>query len=165
MLEAGGFTDGWELFMYRNPFWLAPRQVLAHELTHIILFRFLEGPIPLFLNEGFADYVSFRAISTQFEGNEYNVRLVELVPPDQYIPLQELAGMTYYPQTRDGVINYYRESELLVRYLVTTYGNEKFYSFLHGMSTGETFKKMIQKTYELDLRDFEEKFKAFAIVK
>ena len=54
---AEAFTNGFELFLYREPFFLEPQRVLAHEITHLVLFRFVQGTVPLFLNEGFAEFM------------------------------------------------------------------------------------------------------------
>ncbi len=162
-LEGQAFTTGWELFIYRAPFWLAPKKTLAHEITHIILFRFLKGPIPLFLNEGFAEFVSYRAIAAGFGGDEYNVRVLQLIEPGKYIPLDELAKMRSYPA--EAVETFYQESELLVRFLILNDGSRNFYALLHDVSKGNDFEEEIKKIYDLDLSALEEKFKDFAIKK
>ncbi len=161
-LEGDAFTTGWELFIYRAPFWLSPKKTLAHEITHIIVFRFLEGPIPLFLNEGFAEFVSYRAIATGFGGNEYNVRVLQLIEPEKVIPLGDLAKMKTYPAA---VETFYQESELLVRFLILTYNSRNFYTLLHEVSKGRDFTGEIKKIYDLDLSALEEKFKDFAVKK
>lgn len=94
---AEAFTTGWELFIFRNPFWLAPQKTLAHELTHLIVFRFLDGPIPLFLNEGISEYISFKAIAQKANGDEYNVRVFKKIPAGLWIDCSSLASMTEYP--------------------------------------------------------------------
>lgn len=162
-LEGQAFTTGWELFIYRAPFWLAPKKTLAHEITHIILFRFLEGPIPLFLNEGFAEFVSTRALATGFGGNEYAVRVLQLIEPGKYIPLDELTKMKSYPA--EAVETFYQESELLVRFLILHYGSRNFYTLLHAVSKGRDFEGEVKRIYDLDLSALEEKFKEFAIKK
>ncbi len=162
-LEGEAFTTGWELFIYRAPFWLAPKKTLAHEITHVIVFRFLEGPIPLFLNEGFAEFVSYRAIATGFGGNEYNVRVLQLIEPEKYIPLRSLAEMRTYPAGM--VETFYQESELLVRFFILNYNSQNFYTLLHHVSKGSGFAEEIKKIYDLDLSALEEKFKNFAIKK
>ena len=162
-IEGEAFTNGWELFIYRDPFWLAPKKTLAHEITHLIVFRFLEGPIPLCLNEGFAEFVSYRAISAQFGGNEYQVRTLQLLKADQYLPLGTLMSMKSYPEGKVEI--FYQESELLVRFLILNYGNKNFYSFLHSVSRGESIEKMIQKIYGMDVAALEEKFREYAIAK
>jgi len=159
--EAGGFTNGWELFMFRESFWLAPEKVLAHELTHIILFRFLEGPIDLSLNEGFAEFVSFRQLAVQFDGDEYRLHVVAHIAKEQFIPLETLLTMRDTPA--DKVEIFYQESELLVRFMVLNFNKKSFYGFLREISRGEDFKRALRDVYNLEFEDLNEKFEVFAV--
>ncbi len=159
--EAGGFTNGQELFMYRPSYWLSPQQVLAHEMSHLILFRFLDAVPPLYLNEGFAEYVSLRTISTQFGGDEYLIHTVKLLPKDKYVPLNQFTQITAYPTAN--VDEFYRQSELLVRYLVMEHGNAKMFEFLKLTAKGTAFSKALQSVYGVDQKSFEAKFMAYAV--
>ncbi len=161
VLEGDAFTTGWELFIYRNPFWLAPKKTLAHEITHVIVFRFLDGPIPMFLNEGFAEFVSTRAVSTQFGGNEYDVRTLKLLEQSEYISLEELTTLRSYPEGR--IKTFYRESELLVRFLIVNFDKGNFYLLLRAVSKGKPFREALEEIYHLDLAGLEEPFKTYAI--
>lgn len=154
--SPNAYTNGRELFIYRTPFWLSPRQTLAHEITHIVLYRFLGGPIPLFLNEGFAEYVSYKMLATHFGGNEYAIRTVKKMTPETYIPLSELIEHKTYP--KDNVKDFYKESELLVRFLIEKKSGDVFYQFLDNISKGESFEDALETTYELTLNGLEEEF-------
>ena len=160
-LHPEAFTTGWELFLLRHPYWLAPMQVTAHEIVHVVLFRFLEGPIPLCLNEGFAEFASIRALAMQVGRSEFDLRTIKLIPVDQWISLEVLLESVDYPLGKAEI--FYRESELLVRYLILTYDSNKFYTLLQRVSRGETFKRCLEEIYGMDLAEFEEKFKAYAI--
>lgn len=160
-LQGDAYTSGWELFIRRDPYWLAPMKTLAHEITHVILFRFLDGPIPLFLNEGFAEFVGYRALAMQMGVSEFDIRVVKLLPPDQYLPLKELIKMTSYP--KDKIEIFYRESELLVRHLILDHDGRRFYDLLRKASRGQDFEDILKEIYGMDLENFEEKFKAFAV--
>lgn len=161
LLEAGGFTDGWELFLYRAPYWLSPRKILAHEMTHLILFRFLEGPLPLFLNEGFSEFVSYRALAVQFGGNEYDLRTPSRIPREKFIAPEKLEGMRTYPE--DALDVFYRESEWLVRFLTASFGRENFYSLLRGVSRGSSFGEALKTACGMDVETFRQKFEAYAV--
>ncbi len=158
--EFAAFTTGWELFIYRDPYWVTPRISLAHEITHIILFRFLDGPIPLFLNEGFAEFVSYRAIAMQIEGNEFDLRTIKLVEEKDFIPLGELIEMVSYPEGR--VRSFYRESELLTRFFILNNDSKKYYTLLRAISNGRPFDKAVGEIYSLDMKTLETKFKSYA---
>jgi hypothetical protein len=158
--SAEAFTNGWELYIYRNPFWLAPQKTLAHELTHVIVFRFLKGPIPLFLNEGVAEYISTRAVATRFEGDEYSVRLLGPIAEKDYIPLNQLIRLEVYPEA--GLELYYKESEHLVRYLVQLGGRGSFYEMLFEVSKGTPFNQAILTFYKTSLENLETQFRRFS---
>lgn len=163
LLEGSAFTTGYELFVYRDPNWLAPMKTIAHELTHVILFRFLKGPVPLFLNEGFAEYVSYKAIATQFDGNEYNVHTVKKMSEDQWIPLEVLITQTKYPDGKEKVAAFYRESELFVRYLLSLKTSAVFFDFLNKLDEGKDIRDALKELYNLDFDSLEEAFREYAL--
>lgn len=162
IVEGEAFTSGWELFIYRAPFWMNPMRTMAHEITHVVVFRFLDGPVPLFLNEGFADFVSFRALAMQMGTSEFDIHTVQLMDEKDYIPLKDLAAMTSYPGAFRA---FYQESELLTRYLILTYGNKNYYQLLREVSTSQSFEKVLARIYGMDLEALEQKFKDYAIAK
>ncbi len=164
-IEGDAFTNGQELFIYREPYYLAPKKALAHEMTHVILFRFLKGPIPLSLNEGFAEFMSYKAIAMQEGVGDLDIRVLQLLPPEQYIPLKDITAMTQYPKDQAKVMFFYQESELLARFLLLNWKGEKFYNFLQTLSKGEPFFEAIGEVYGFEKEKFEEDFKNFAIKK
>ncbi len=161
---AEGFTNGQDLFIYRDPFWMTPQIVLAHEITHLVLYRMLKGWPLLFLNEGFAEFMSIKAAAMKADGNEFNIRSIKLVSDEQYIPLKKLAAFKQYPSSEEEVKIFYRQSELLARYLLLNYDKSNFYGLLKETSQGQTFESSLKDIYDLDLNSLEDKFKAYALV-
>jgi hypothetical protein len=161
---AEAYTNGTELFIYREPFYLAPQRVLAHEITHIVMHRFLKGPLPLFLNEGFAEFMSYKAIAVQADGNEYNFRTIAMIPPENFIPLDELIATKKYPETQESQNFFYHESELLARYLLLNHDPKKFYSLLEKTTSGISFERALEEIYATDLETLSHKFQAYAIM-
>ncbi len=161
--KVDGFTNGWELFMYRQPDFVGPRESLAHEMTHIIVFRFTAGPLPLFLNEGFAEFVSSQAIKLQLEEGGWKQGLSKHLNPEEYIPLNEIAAMNSYPEGR--VAAFYGESGWFTKFLVSKYGKEKFYDLLKSVSHGEDFKRSLEKVCGSDLETVENDFKSYCMAK
>lgn len=160
---AEAFTNGQELFIYREPFWLKPQRVLAHEITHLILFRFVRNEVPLFLNEGFAEFMATKAIAMKADGNDFNVRTFQLVPESEFIPLKELVSLKNYPPDRTEV--FYRESELLTRYLILNHPREDFYALLRKTAGGSSFEKALEEIYSMDLETFTDKFEHYAVTR
>ncbi len=162
LLQGDAFTNGWELYIYRHPNWAAPRLSLAHELTHLILFRFLDGPIPISLNEGFAEFVSYRALAMQLRRSEFDVRRsIPKVTANEAFRLQAMISATEYP--RDRLEIFYRQSEWMIRYLILKYSGEQFYAFLRDVSRGVPFERSLERHYNMDMERFEKEFNAFAI--
>lgn len=159
LLEGQAFTDGEELFIYRTPFWLSPRQTLAHEMTHVLVYRFIKGRLPLFLNEGFAEYVSYKTLATHFGGNQYELRTANKIAASDYIPLKTLTTLNAYP--KENIKNFYKESELLVRFLVEKGNGKDFYRFLQMIAGNGDFSRTLEEVYGLDLDRLEEEFKTF----
>ncbi len=160
---AEAFTNGSELFIYREPFWLEPQRVLAHEITHLVLARFIDGKVPLFLNEGFAEFMATKAIAMKADGNDFNVRTFRLVPERELIPLDELSDLKTYPPEKTEV--FYRQSELLARFLILNYSPQNFYALLRDTAGGSPFGEAVQKIYSMDLETFESKFRHYAMAK
>lgn len=160
---AEGFATGWELYMLRQSHWATVRVTLAHELSHIIVFRFMEGPLPTFLNEGFACFISARILGTQLQRDDRELNPLTLIPPGDYISLIKLSEARNYPEESNDASIFYRESELVVRFIAYTYKSEDLYKFLHELSKGEDLKKTIERIFGIDFSVFEDKFKSFAV--
>ena len=160
---AEAFTNGRELFIYRMPFWLEPQRVLAHEITHLVMFRFVKGRIPLFLNEAFAEFMATKAIAMKADGNDFNVRTFKLIPETEFIPLDELSDFKNYPSEKIEI--FYRQCEFLARFLILNYKPEKFYSLLKLTANGTPFMDAIEELYGIDLETFAQKFKTYAMTR
>ncbi len=161
---AEAYTNGTELFIYREPFYLEPQKALAHEITHIVVHRFLKGTLPLYLNEGFAEFMSYKAIALQADGNEYNFRTIAMIPEENFIPLNELAAMKNYPQTQEEKETFYHESELFARYLILNHDRKKFYSLLERSASGASLDEALKEIYGTDLATLAHKFRTYAVV-
>ncbi|MEW6170876.1 MAG: hypothetical protein AB1472_04905 [Candidatus Omnitrophota bacterium] len=153
-------TNGWELFMYRKPYYLSPKRSLAHEITHIVVFRFFEGPLPLALNEGLAEFISYRSLARQLGKNEYDIWTIQLIAEQDFIPLSELIEMRSFPKEKISVS--YQESELLIRFLIFKYDKRMFYNLCKEVSRGKPFKDAIEEIYKIDYQEFQEKFRDYA---
>ena len=160
---AEAFTNGSELFIYREPFYLEPQRVLAHEITHLVLFRFVKGTVPLFLNEGFAEFIAIKAIAMKADGDAYRVHTFRQISEKDFIPVEELAAFQSYPEGRETV--FYQESELLTRYFLLNNPADKFYSLLKLTAGGKTFAKALEELYGTDIEAFSEKFKLYAMTR
>lgn len=156
------FTTGTEVFLFNHAYWLATPGVLAHELTHLVFFRFLDGPVPLFLHEGFSEFISAKILSLKADGDMYRLGPVQLMKDSDWIDLKNLAAMETYPEDKQ---SYYKECELLVRFMVTEYPKTELSALLKEVSRGTSFEEAVTQIYGLGFETFAQKFKTFAIKK
>lgn len=144
---TGGIHSGGDLFIMRDPGYKFKGRTLGHEITHLVIYRFFGNGVPLWLNEGCAEYSSIQAYATYLRARGYDSKPTsQLVPPDLYIPLDKLANMNAYPDDVIQVKTFYNESERLVRFLCAQ-DETKFPAFLEAMSQGNKFETALSKAY------------------
>lgn len=160
---AEAFTDGNELFIHRAKFWLEPQRILAHELTHVILYRLMGDRVPLFLNEGYAEYIGYKAVAMKFDGDEFSSRTIKKISDKYYQKLSWLSAARVYPKGLEETASFYLQCELFVRYLIERHGAEKFYDFLKSMVQSKSLAYSLRQIYQLGLDTVERDFKRYAL--
>lgn len=128
---ASGFACRTELFLFCPKAGRVSVGSLGHEIAHCIFYRFVPKPVPLWLNEGFAEYESSHAYA-QIQGMED--RRFPGAGPGARFPLAELLRATKYPKERVG--EFYRASERLVRFLLTELDRKKFLPLVQMIADG-----------------------------
>ncbi|MCX7824925.1 MAG: hypothetical protein N2689_05145 [Verrucomicrobiae bacterium] len=134
---ATGFAVRSELFLFNPPGRGFVTYLLAHEMTHCIFYRFVPRPIPLWLNEGFADFEAMRVIARSKGLDER--RVVGWGKVDY--PLKELVRATKYPKDKKG--QFYAASERLVRFLITQHDRSKFLPLVNMLADGAKFEDAV----------------------
>jgi len=160
---TGGWCTGRELFFWSRPNFKFQGTTLPHEMTHLVLHRFVAGDIPLWLNEGLAEFEGFRLYRTYLKERNYTLQNVrDRLNRDQYIPLDTLTSAVDYPRTTDEVTAFYTESERLISFLYYQHGGrEPLMKFLKLQSEGARFDSAWRDVYgtkSSDPRLFENKF-------
>lgn len=121
---------------------------LTHEFTHLFAFKLAEGnAIPLWLNEGFAEYVSKqdqKVQGTLYIENNFCEKLGTMRGWDKYV-------------------NYsaYQISVFFVRFLIKKYSIEKIKELISSLDkvyNYSRFEKIFFKVYKKDLVEMEELF-------
>ena len=162
---TGGIHSEGALFIRRNPGPKSDNTTLPHEITHLVLFRFFGAGIPLWLNEGFAEYAASRCRASFSRARGMNARpRAYPVNPDLYIPVAELTTATGYPAEEDHVAAFYEESQKLVRFL-TASDRKGFVTFLDAMGKGALFETAARTHFGnrfLNLDAVEHEFKSYA---
>jgi hypothetical protein len=162
---TGGIHSGGSLFIQRNPQYKFKDHTLGHEITHLVVDRFFGSGVPLWLNEGYAEYASLRCYAAFNRARGYLARpKSRSVPEEMYIPVSKLTGMMSYPQDTAQVGVFYNESERLVRFLSAA-DKQGFNAFFEAISKGNRIETALNKGFgsrfmNLDALDHE--FKIYA---
>ncbi len=144
---TGGLCTGGELFLIREADKKWKGDTLGHEVAHLVVFRFLGNGVPLWLNEGFAEYSASRGYASFWRARGYRANpKVQAVNPERWIPLAQLTSMLEYPSDVTKVTTYYHESERLVRFLSGT-DRRGFITFLEAMAQGNRFDTALAKAF------------------
>jgi hypothetical protein len=161
---TGGIQSDGSLFIVRNPAYKFTDNSLGHEIAHLLLRRFYGPGIPLWLNEGFAQWVSKNAHASYQRARGYRAKpSSSAIEAERLFPLSALTTMSY-PRAEQ-VATFYDESERLVRFLITA-DRQKFLELLDLSAKGEAFATALSRTSAVafpSVAVLEEKFKVYAV--
>ncbi len=161
---TGGLHAAGELFIQRNPENKFKGRALGHEIAHLVVFRFFGNGVPLWLNEGYAEYASERGYAAFHRTRGYNASpMARGLAEEQFVPLAQLTSAVSYPQEVAQVTAFYSESERLVRFLS---GADKggFLTFLESLAHGNRIESALSKGFGArfsSLEALERDFKAY----
>jgi hypothetical protein len=161
---TGGIHSSGSLFIVRDPSYKFANNSLGHEIAHLILFRVYQRPLPRWLDEGFAEYVSRVARASYQRARNYNARPhSQSLPADQLIPLSRLTTLADYPAS-DQIAVFYHESERLIRFLKVA-DPVAFRGLLDSVAHGESFDTALSRLYSgrfFDVAALEKEFVPYA---
>lgn len=110
-----------------------PRYVdLAHELVHARLYREFGEVVPLWLDEGLAEYLSWR-IAGAYQRRHRQLHLVRELPavePDEWLAWDEFFNIQDYPDDPERNRIFYRQSYEVLRFLVERLGEDHLGAFV-----------------------------------
>jgi len=122
---------------------------LAHEMTHLVFNRFLPIRLPLWLNEGLAEYYgefAYRAARGMGQGKRNAFR-----PLARWTPLTELLHATSYPLNTDPKVDavgqFYATSKYLVGFLQLKQPLAKWDEFFNRLLDGDDPLTALLETY------------------
>jgi len=133
--------------------------LLAHEMTHCIFYRFVPKRIPMWLNEGFAEFESGAAYA-RFKGIGGGNRGSGRSGQADY-PLQKLLTAREYPKDRDDVREFYRTSERLVRFLMTKLDRNRFVPLVMKIADGASLESAVLEIHADKFKTFDEFVKRY----
>ena len=134
--------------------------VLAHEMTHLMVTHFLEDHPPLWLNEGLAEYFGEFGLS-EFRGVKRHPGSVFKGLRDP-MTLERLFAIVKYPGSETEVRKLYDTSRYFVGFLLTKKPAEKFPPFLADVAGGLKAAEALKKHYDFaDLAAAQKEFTRF----
>lgn len=164
---SGGFYHKNEMFVLSPPR-ASPfiGTLMPHELTHMVLERFVRGVLPVWLNEGVAEQQAQQQYYayTSPKGFKFMKRL-SVVSEENYIPLAILTAAKDYPEEVKKVHAFYSEALRLVQFLVEDHPQGSFLEFLQAIADGAKFESALTRVYTkyYSLESFEKEFRKVAI--
>jgi hypothetical protein len=162
---ASAFVRGDLMFIQELSSSRQSEEVLAHEMTHLVLNRFFKVQPPRWLNEGLAEwYEEFSR--AEFKGAGQRPRAVFSEPLKSYFPLERLLSAENYPD--EALLRaYYSTAKYMVGFLRMAKGDEVFIRYLNDIvSLGLPPEHSLQKHYGFtDIPELEVAFKKFADVR
>jgi hypothetical protein len=162
---TGGLCNGGELFLVRDAQRKWKGDTLGHEVTHLVVHRFVGTGVPLWLNEGFAEYAASRGYASFWRARGYRANpRSQAVNPAQWIPVASLISAVTYPSDELQVHTFYNESERLVRFLAAA-DKPGFLKFFEALSQGNHFDTALNKGFSskfFNTDALEKQFKEYA---
>ncbi len=148
---AAGFSMRSELFMdSREGDGDFASGRFAHEMTHCVFYRFVPKRIPMWLNEGFAEFESGNAYA-KFKGNGGGNH-----SGAASFPLKKLLEATAYPTKENEIQEFYRTSERLVRFLLTKLDRSRFVPLVMKLADGAKLETAVVEVYPDRFSSFDE---------
>ena len=144
---TGGIHQGGSLFIQRDPSYKFKGNTLGHETAHLVVDRFFGPGVPLWLNEGYAEYISRVAGSAFYRARGYDSRpRTDALEPGAFLPLDRLTRAVAYPTDTREVLAFYTESEKLVRFLSAA-DKAKFQALFTALAQGGSFESALHGTF------------------
>ena len=145
---AFSFVQGPTMYLQQAGDIQTSAEVLGHEMTHMVVNRFFTQRLPLWLNEGIAQwygdfaYAEYKGVKkskkAQFKGLK--------IP----YPLADLLAAEGYPQSVHAVRSFYDTSRYLVGFFMLEKPPEKFLPFVTDIAGGAVPAQALEAHYGID---------------
>jgi hypothetical protein len=130
-------------------------KVQAHEMTHLIFNRFFTGRLPLWLNEGIAEFFGQRKTATVTEFRRQ-------MGAARRFGLQQLFDAKSYPSAKDEVHAFYAEAAIVVDFLSRTADRKALLPrFIDSMLTEHALPKALAIYGYKNLAEFESAYEKY----
>ncbi len=128
-------------------------QTLAHETTHAVVARlFPRKRWPLWLNEGFAEYMGGASVAARKgqSGKRY-----QRVLDKAELSLAAMEAMTEYPADEAMVARLYQTSEKFMRFLMNELPKDRIVKFIDAVLDGRGMQPAVLEVYGDKVRDWD----------
>ena len=135
--------------------------LLAHEMTHLVMNRFLQVRLPLWLNEGLAEfYGEFAYNAIRGMGQSKSAAFPPLADP---YPLAPMFRLTSYPASITETRLFYRTSKYMVGFLRLKHTPEAWNRYITAVAGGNDAVASLLEAYGYpDIATLETAFRKFA---
>ena len=159
---TASFVRGQAMYLQETGTAVADKmETLAHEMTHLVFNRFLPVQLPLWLNEGLAEYYgefAYRAAKGMGQSRSNAFR-----PLRTWTPLGELLDARAYPADPADVARFYATGKYLVGYLLLKQPRSRWDAFFARVLAGDAARPALLETYGwADVAAAEKAFAQFA---
>ncbi len=155
------YVHGMTMYLYDTDNSKANSNILAHEMSHLVLNRFFVHRPPIWLNEGLAEWYGNVGHSA-FKGKKVDVEkgLGDIKQP---YSVSALTTMREYPKGDEQVSRFYNTSQQLVGMLMLRKDQPTFVEFLKAITVdGKSFMEPLSEVYDIqDLTTLQGEFDEF----
>ncbi len=158
---AVSFVHGPQMYLQKTGVGSEAGETLGHEMTHLVVNRFLKGDPPLAVNEGVAEwYGEFAYAAFKGVGKSRKLAFGRM---KEFTRLNELLRMEAYPRDPAEVRVFYQTAKNLVGFLLLKKPPEKFAAFLRDCAdTPAAVSDLLLRHYQApDLPSLEDEFRKF----
>lgn len=143
---AFSFVSGPAMYLQQAGDTSSSMDVLGHEMTHLVMNRFFTHRLPLWLNEGIAEWYEEFAWSA-YKGVKKS-RRAQFKRMTRPLPLDPLMRSVAYPQPAEAVHLFYETSKALVGFLQLGAGKpDAFVPYLNDIASGMNPNAALEKHY------------------
>lgn len=157
---AFSMVEGPVMYLQQADSMSSSAEVLGHEMTHLVVNRFFTQRLPLWLNEGMAEWYGEFAYAA-YKGIKKSKR-AQFQGLHSTIPVMQLVGMSSYPADTRSVRLFYDSSKHVVGFLQIERPPEKFVPFVKALMEGADTASAVSDVYGFaGLEDFAQAFEKF----
>ncbi len=129
---------------------------IPHEIVHLKLWQLYDGRVPMWLDEGMAGYLGWKAALAYAQTQRKKlVRTFSAVDPSNIKTLDELTAMTAYPENAADAQAFCRQSEELVRGIGRKIGDENLWALANDTAGGEvSWKEFLRTSFAYSDNEF-----------